>query len=591
MGIGTGGNAGIRRLPDGGLHARMGAHAGARLFGAEAPLYATITSLAVFACSAFAATAGFVLAALYLRGDYVEPDPFLSRLLFKTAFFALLAAASAWCAYRCAPAINLEREQPAAEPLATIRTRVLLFFAGALAMLLVFPNLGRYPWPAPDEMHHLIVARNLAEFGTYASGHPDGTLIHFDPYDSVGPPVLVPVAAAFSVSGTSIEAARILIALSYLLLCVFAYLLVRRRFGASAAAIGILLMTTAFGSVYLARSLYGEVPALMFLFAGLLLWRRAYSSSTSARFGVAAGVCFGMAALCKTFILIGAPAFLAVWIYDRLTWRRILFVPHVLLPALGLVGVLSSWTLVEAAFRDPGSEEQISTLVFYRHSLMFGLDSVTTLFSTMGLQILPLLAATAVALLLLPTVFAKRYDPAIAVLGLLLVLFAFWWVFFTPARIPRYLWYSCAITALFSGVYLQHFLVRLRQHRLSRGAIVLGCSIGVVVVAAGLIRLGEQSQLVYAVDRVAPERALAAYVETLPEDARIATVYWPAQRSINFLANRPIEVLYEGEDATAYDLIIYSERMSPIPVALNEATRFGHYLIVESEPFAEAHHD
>ena len=30
-------------------------------------------------------------------------------------------------------------------------------------------------------------------------------------------------------------------------------------------------------------------------------------------------------------------------------------------------------------------------------------------------------------------------------------LFGFWWIFFTPGSIPRYMWYSGAIVAAFSG--------------------------------------------------------------------------------------------------------------------------------------------
>lgn len=94
-----------------------------------------------------------------------------------------------------------------------------LIGAGLLAVLvctLFLPRLDVYPWAAPDEVHHLTVAKNIAVHGAYASGHPDRGLDYFDTYDSVGGPVLLPVAGAFTVFGAGLGVARGVMVLFFL---------------------------------------------------------------------------------------------------------------------------------------------------------------------------------------------------------------------------------------------------------------------------------------------------------------------------------------------------------------------------------------
>ncbi|MDK1021872.1 MAG: DegT/DnrJ/EryC1/StrS family aminotransferase [Candidatus Hydrogenedentes bacterium] len=209
--------------------------------GAGIPLFTTILALAVFVCSAFAAGAGCVVMALYLKGDFIEAPGFFARLAAKTALLTLLAVSAGWRVRRAAPLCLRNGLSEHDEPRATSWTFAVLFIAFALSMLLVLPNLSAYPWPAPDETHHLIVARNLAEHGAYASGHPDDAFTYFDPYDSVGAPVILPVAAVFSLNGTGLAGARIVIAFSYLILCVLVFLVMRRPFGPTAAACAVLM--------------------------------------------------------------------------------------------------------------------------------------------------------------------------------------------------------------------------------------------------------------------------------------------------------------------------------------------------------------
>ena len=578
MGVGTGGKLGVYRLFDGGL-SRSGVTS---FLGAGIPLFTTALSLAVFVCSAFAAVAGCVVMALYLRGDFFEAPGFSARLAAKTILLTLLALAAGWALRRAAPLCVKDGLTEHDEPRATSWTFAVLIIAFALSMLLVLPNLSAYPWPAPDETHHLIVARNLAEYGAYASGHPDDAFTYFDPYDSVGAPVILPVAAVFSLSGTGLAGARIVIALSYLILCVLVFLVMRRPFGPTAAACATLMMTMAFGSVYLARSLYGEVPALMYLLAGLWCWGRALDSEKGAALPLVAGVCFGLAVLSKTFLMIGVWAFIGVWIYDRLTYRRIA-TRHVALPAVGLLAILAAWAAVEFSFRHLMSGEEVSTLVYYRHSLMFGLDTLPRLWPLFSAQALSVLIALLAFAFVAPRVFRDRYDPPAMVLFLLAILFAFWWIFFTPARIPRYMWYSCAIAGMFSGVFLCFLIGRVFERKWQKGWAAAALGMASLIIGTGLLRVAPQLQLALFEDRVQPERSLARYIQALPPESRVATTYWPAQRSLNFLANRHIEVLDAAAAYGDYETIVFSQRFPPVPPdAIERGVKLGHYVVLST---------
>jgi len=585
MGVHAGEKLGIRSLSEG----ERSRSETASFVGEGVPLFAAICALVVFVCSSFAALGGVALVLLYLRGDFIAEPGFFLRLSIKTLFFVVVTGVSGWILTRIAPFLAPSHSTETEQPRFTISSRLSLVLAFGITCLLVLPNLGAYPWPAPDETHHLVVARNLAEYGAYASGHPDDALVYFDIYDSVGPPVILPIAAAFKILGVGLTSARVVIAISYLLLCALVFLILRKPFGNAPGATGVLMMTMAFGSVYLARSLYGEVPALMFFMAGLLCWGRSIEKAKSIALPLAAGVCFGLAVLSKTFMLIAALAFAGVWLYDRVVLRRI-GLRQVLLPSLGLCGTVGAWMAVEFAYRSLASGEG-STLLYYRHSLMFGLDSLSNLAPVFYAQALPLLVSILAFAFIAPRIFRKRYDPPLMVLYMLAILFAFWWVFFTPARIPRYMWYSCAIAGIFSGPLLCSLLGRLSRPRRRWAPAMAAFVAAVLVIAPGVLRTAPQLQFAFLDDRTQVEIDLAEFVRALSPDARVATTYWPAQRSVNFLANRHIDVLSaDSGDFDAYETLIFSRRMPPVP-SEETADSIGHYVVLTTHDDGKTQND
>ena len=548
-----------------------------------ARLYLRVTVLAGTVCAALAATSSWVVLLLLLSGAFTEVPGYGVRILIKALIFTALTAAGAiWflARSRVSPFPSPRGVESAAEqslrPIAHV-FRWELFLVIAAAALLVFPNLGRFPATAPDELHHLIVARNLGVHGSYASGLPPDKLVYFDYYDSVGPTLIAPVAAALRVLDVDVAHGRIPMALLSLVFPVVLYFLFAEVWGRAAGTLAALMPLGAFGTVYLARTLYGEVPALTFLLVGLLLWRRSIGSS-SLMLSVGAGLFFGLAVLTKTFLALAAFAFAGAWLYDRATERRVGW-RSVLPTAVGAVVPFAVWSVIRFIERDLIGE-QPSMAVYYRHMLVFGLEPLIEQLPRF-LDARPVVAASLLMLAAaVPRVFQARFDPALAVVFLIAAMFTFWWVFFTPMHIPRYLWYTAAISAaLGGGVFGADGAVR--------GMSMLdGLRVGLamILLAAYIVPVGRVAAQVYSLDHTAADHELVEYVRSLPPDTPLATTYWPAERLINFALSRGVDVVGETVDVAPADaVLIASDRMgAPTTPQAVEPLRFGHYRVERS---------
>ncbi len=518
---------------------------------------------------------------MYTLGFQEEPG-FYSRLAIKAVLFAILAlvsvAAIRWVSRRDSQDTPLE-----VSPKHPKKSSLLWLLSPLpLALILLVPNLEAYPWAAPDELHHLIVARNLAENGEYASGNPHIGYIRFDIYDSVGPSVILPVAATFKAGGAArLRSARIVTAAFGLALCGLSYFFLAPVFGAAAGVASVFLLLMSFGTVYLSRSLYGEVPALAFILAGLLCWRRSIQAEHPTRLALVSGVFFGLAALAKTFILLTVFAVLGAWLYDRLTHRKLKW-PHIAAPGAGLLATLAAWSVVQFLFRDETSSTG-STLLYYRHYLMFGMQSADAGFAWVIDQ--PLTSAAIIGAVLYCGRFllGSRYDPPSIVLLLMAALFAFWWVFFTPGSIPRYMWYTAAVGGLFAGPLLVRAIHCIADSQV-RVRVRAAAGVAIVAILLGAcIRTTEQFQRVYFHDETADDLALAEYLKGLPESASVATTYWPVERSGDFFANRHIELVENEERAEAgYDIVISRiDLIGPVTISEHqESQEFGRYIVV-----------
>jgi hypothetical protein len=495
--------------------------------------------LALLAAALFGLGAsGLLLVLGLLRDDYTAAAD-TRGLAARTGSFAIAGAACVallW-RWRAWPEAAPQEPQPW-----TSRDAALLAFVLALGALASLPNLNDYPFAAPDETHHLIVARNLAQYGAYASGHPDTGLNYFDDYDSVGPTLIVPAAAAFKLFGVSLAAARAVVSLYFLGLLAVVFLWVRRHAGtnvAGFAAVGVLL---AYSSFYLSRTFYGEVPALFFLVAGLMLWERARGVPAHA----AAGLLLGCCVLTKPIFIIvaccGAAAlFFALVRGDTLRWRGLAAL------VAGIVFPVVLWSWVQSM----GQTEQRSMLGIYQHYLLFGIAPIGRNLLWLLLDA-PLGNAVYAALALLGggLLVARRASPAALTLWLLAPFFAQWWLAYTPGQLPRYLWPCYVVSGIAWGVAMARFLSTPGNRALRFAALTLLVLPPALWLRVQLPELATNREM-----RATQE--LAAWLEANAPQESLATDDYTLRGALVFLTGRPIggnadlHTLLAGHDLVA----------------------------------------
>lgn len=415
------------------------------------PLWLCVFFLVLFCFSTFAFVASVVLLIAALFGYLPALDDIHSGLWIRVGLFNvvyILAAAST-----LGMAARIGRLTPV-EPRHAAITKHLLALVPVLLLVSIFafPRLALYPWAAPDEVHHLNVAKNIAEHGRYASGTPAAGFRDFDPFDSVGPPVLLPIAGVFKVAGAGIVQARLVMACFALLFFSALWFFLRPVYGTLAATCGTLFSAISFSSIYLGRTLYGEMPALFFFLAGLALWRRALPGRNISVWGLLAGLCFGLAILSKSILLLSAFCFLGALFYDRAAARSIRL-GSLAGPAIGTLLPLAVWWGMKAIFSGDGAKPGEGILDLYQHYLLFGVEPVLgNLQRSVLAHPAVHLAAAAGVLYAVHTLFQKRYDPPTIVLFLVMTFYALWWLCFTPGQLPRYLWSSYAIAGALTGI-------------------------------------------------------------------------------------------------------------------------------------------
>jgi 4-amino-4-deoxy-L-arabinose transferase-like glycosyltransferase len=504
--------------------------------------------LLLMVCAAFTAAAALVLLIVWrFRPGLAQPE-LIFGLWARVLLFGFLAVTGAAMLIRFRPPFPAGKAAwggrflpgPDAAGLAAG-----LLFAAAF----VLPHLAIYPWTGPDEVHHLTVAKNLAVEGVYASGHPETGLKQFDSFDSVGPPVLVPVAAAFRLGGASHAAARVVIALFFLVLCVLLYFFLRPLFGRAAAVLGVFLSTMAFSSIYLGRTLYGEVPAITFFLAGLLFWRQSLLLRCTCLAAFFAGVCFALAVLSKTILILSAFAFAGAWLFDLLTGRRIRL-RHVLLPAAGFLVPMLAWQGCQWLAGGPTGEG--GTFAIYQHYLLFGIGSFFDgLHYSLWEFPMQHVIFTLAFIMAVPVLFHDRYDPPGIVLFLTALFFVYWWHFFTPGQLPRYLWWSHLTATTFSGaLFIRAVRTPVCGHQTGAIRRFAAPVAAALIIATPIYWTALQAREVYTNDEMRDGLELAAWIDSLPPDSDIAVTQSATRGELIFLTGRNPSAVDSPETAS-----------------------------------------
>jgi len=331
---------------------------------------------------------------------------------------------------------------------------------------------------------------------------------------------------------------------------------------------------------YLGRTLYGEAPALFYLVMALGLWRTALADRWAALTGVFAGAAFGLAILCKAFIVLVLFCALGAWTFDRCTRRRIRW-RHILWPALGVMAVFALWWAFQALHARGLPRDTESTVALYKHYLLFGFGGTPRALRWFARQPVTTLTAIGVVVAVARLAFIRRYDPPAVVLLLFAPFLAYWWIFFTTGHIQRYMWYGSAIAGSCAGMVFVWCARggRAGSHRFLRYAACL------IILIPAVGRTVDEARRIYLTDETADDRAVVEYVLALPEDTVVATTYWPMTRMLNLFADRAVPLVRQtGVLGTKYDLIIgHSVADADILAGHEPVVEFGSYVILVAD--------
>ncbi len=182
-----------------------------------------------------------------------------------------------------------------------------------VALFFGLRELGTFPAPWADDSLFMIVAREMAAGRGYALPILEKHWLY--PYTlGVGPTLILPVAFAARLLGFSITVARLPMAGFLLGVFVTFYFFTLRMAGRNIARWAAALLITLSAFVNTGKPVLGEIPAMLFLFLGLLLLQKKPTTPRS----VMAGFFLGLAVLANLSL---GPLYLATGI----AWLAFLF--------------------------------------------------------------------------------------------------------------------------------------------------------------------------------------------------------------------------------------------------------------------------
>lgn len=242
-----------------------------------------------------------------------------------------------------------------------LRAETILLIVLAVAVLtLSLVNLPYWRRTWFDEGSHLLVPKTLVQFGRYAYVSSEGFRT-YGPTLSVGPTVMLPIALVFKLFGIGLVQARLVMVAYLLLTFVLSYRLTRHLYGSMVALMAGFLLLTSRGVNILeyGRQVLGEVPALFFWLAGVLLWFRPEMKLRR----IASGIFFGLAMITKNQIaLIIPPTLVVVWGLNALYYRRLRHADFAL-PLVIALGIYAAWMAILLIFLGDGNLSQNLTLL------------------------------------------------------------------------------------------------------------------------------------------------------------------------------------------------------------------------------------
>lgn len=224
-----------------------------------------------------------------------------------------------------------------------------------LVLVLALWNLTHFPAPWYDEGSHLHVPKTFVLHGVYADLSSEGYR-YYGPTIGVGPTVLLPIAGVFKIFGIGLLQAR-LVMVAYLLATVVAFFLLARRLGNTKfawLATAIFVSSPSIALFEYGRQVLGEVPGLMFVLLGILLWFGSWQKPSLGQL-VLAGALIGLGVVTKyQYLLAIVPTLLLSWVLDQVYFHTVQQRTF-LVPGIALIGVFGLWQLFTLVYLGPST--------------------------------------------------------------------------------------------------------------------------------------------------------------------------------------------------------------------------------------------
>jgi hypothetical protein len=431
--------------------------------------------------------------------------------------------------------------------------------AGSALMAALALNEIRFNTPSFDGAMNLQVPQSLATTGKYSTT--------YDAVDELilqtGPPLLLPIALAFRLFGISNWTAQLPNAIYLVGTCALLMLYASRLGGIFAAAAALLLVLATPNLFDLGLRVYGEIPALFFFLAALLLfdaWELPHEGRTTA---LLMGVCLGLAVLTKTVMFIAFAAVVLTVLVGAIVGLRRPGWREAAAFAAGSVGILGIFELFKLAHlgttayaawwqmmlpaigQQGGMTDQGQTLANFVSNLGARFSGLS-----LALGVPPVwlgLFLVSPYLLILLLLAAKKLRGSLFLLASMSGGYLAWWLLFTPLnRIwLRRIVNGILLHELLSVVALAAavMLVRGAGRAARAGAVALAVA---VILGAGAFsgyNLGKlEVRREPTPERVAAER-LGKRIRELPEEAVIYGRGWWQAPVVSFFAGRSFEDL------------------------------------------------
>jgi len=314
----------------------------------------------------------------------------------------------------------------------------------AIVLSLSLCNIEYYPPTWFDEGWHLLVAKALALKGQYRFG------------PAIGPTVFFPIAAMFRVAGVGLLQARLVMAAYLLLTAYIFHALVRYLHGTRTALVAVLLFVSSPGVNLLrwGRQALGEVPAALFFLAASLVWLRAIEKRGRRKVNlILAGVLLGLAILTKNQLLLLVPAWLALWIANRLYFRQCTH-SDFLLPLLCATCCVIGWYVGQRSLFSAGQQLAQRNVEEWSGSLSRGILTFSPHRALDGIKFLTgqdAFYAWALPAWLYVTLLSLRRNKAGLRQALFALTAAVWFAWFVLLSVgwPRYAFLPLTLTAIF----------------------------------------------------------------------------------------------------------------------------------------------